>query len=103
MRLYSGLQASGLDLTVAMRGTDSRVIAGELTETLEASSSPPAGAATLPLGLGGTTLRVRSDSIVRTASGGPVRDVVLPLAPGASWSDRRAGVISDQVIVETRQ
>jgi hypothetical protein len=103
MQLTYRLQGSELDLTVTLRVTDSRVIAGDLTATLAATSSLPAGAGTLPLGLGGTTLRVRSDSIVRTASGGAVRDLVLPLSPGATWSDRRSGSVSGQLIDEARQ
>jgi hypothetical protein len=102
-RLVYRLLGAGLDLTVTLHVTESRVIAGDLTATLVGSSSLPSGAPALPLGLSGATLRVRSDSIVRTASGGAVRDLVVPLSPGSTWSDRRSGVISSQLIVETRQ
>jgi len=103
LQLVYRLQGPGLDATVTVRVTESRVIAGDLTVTLESASSLKAGDAGLPLGLSGTTLRVRSDSIVRTAAGGAVRDLVLPLSPGSSWSDQRSGVVSAQLIDETRR
>jgi len=96
------LHGSGLDATVTVRVADVRTIAGDLTASLESQSSLQTGDATLPLGLGGSTIRVRSDSIVRTASGGSVRDLVAPLAPGASWADHRTGVVSVQSIDERR-
>jgi hypothetical protein len=105
MVLQYRLQGSGLDAVVTLRVTDARVIAGDLTATLQATlpAGLQVGDAGLPLGLSGTTLRVRSDSLVRTAAGGAVRDLVLPLAPGTSWSDRRGGVVSGQEVDESRR
>lgn len=103
LQLGYRLQGPELDATVTLRVTESRVIAGELTVTLSSASSLQTGDTALPLGLSGTTLRIRSDGIVRTASGGSVRDLVLPLAPGASWRDERTGTVSSERIDETRR
>lgn len=102
LQLVYRLRGAGLDATVTLRVTDSRVIAGDLTATLAAQTAIQAGGAGLPLGLGGATLRVRSDALVRTAAGGAVRDLVLPLQPGQSWSDRRTGVSAGQTVDERR-
>lgn len=104
LRLTYRLQGSGLDLSVSVRVADARVIAGVLTSSLEASASDTrVDLSALPLGLGGGTVRVLGDSVVRTASGGAVRDLVLPLTPGASWSDTRTGTVSVNSIAETRR
>jgi hypothetical protein len=102
MELRYRMHGGGLDATVTLRVTDVRTVAGDLTASLESHSSLQTGDATLPLGLGGSTIRVRSDSIVRTASGGAVRDLLLPLSPGLSWRDHRTGVISVQTVDEQR-
>lgn len=102
MQLDYRLIGSGIDVSVTVRVSDVRVIAGDLTASLQATTSLRGGAAGLPLGLGGGTVRVHADSIVRTASGGAVRDLLLPLAPGTHWSDRRSGAAVDEVIEETR-
>lgn len=102
MQLTYRLAGSGLDATVTLHVTDVRTIAGELTASVSSQSSLQSGDATLPLGLGGSTIRVSGGSVVRTASGGAVRDLLLPLSPGSSWHDRRTGVISVQVIDERR-
>jgi hypothetical protein len=96
------LTASGLDVTVVVRVTDARVVAGDLTVSTAAQSSLQGGDAGLPLGLGGATIRVHGDSLVRTVSGGAVRDLVLPFDPGSSWRDRRAGVQVEQSVTEVR-
>ena len=96
------LTAAGLDTTVVLRVADARVIAGDLTASLISQSSLQGGDAGLPLGLGGTTIRVHGDSLVRTVSGGSVRDLVLPFDPGASWRDQRAGVQVLQTVSEVR-
>jgi hypothetical protein len=102
MQLSYHLLGSGLDATVTLKVSDVRTIAGDLTASLESTSTLQSGDATLPLGLGGSTIRVRNDSIVRTASGGSVRDLLLPLAPGTTWHDRRTGVVSVQIVDEQR-
>ncbi|HXA27795.1 MAG TPA: hypothetical protein VN193_03520 [Candidatus Angelobacter sp.] len=102
MELTYHLRGSGLDATVTLRVSDVRTIAGELTASLEVTPPLQSGGATLPLGLGGSTIRVGAGSIVRTASGGSVRDLLLPLAPGQSWHDRRTGVITVQTVDEQR-
>ena len=102
MQLDYRLLAAGVDVSVTLRVTDERVVAGVLSISLQASTSLRGGAAGLPLGLAGGTVRVNSDSIVRTAAGGSVRDLVLPLAPGTRWRDRRTGSATDEVIEETR-
>lgn len=102
MQLVYRLTGSGLDATVTLKVTDVRTIAGELTASVSSQSSLPAGDVALPLGLSGTTIRVHGDSLVRTAAGGAVRDLLAPLAPGTSWHDKRTGVVSVQVIDEQR-
>jgi hypothetical protein len=102
MQLTYHLQGSGLDGNVTLKVSDVRTIAGELTASLESTSNLASGDATLPLGLGGSTIRVRSDSLVRTASGGAVRDLLAPLSPGSAWHDRRTGVVSVQIVDEQR-
>jgi len=102
MQLDYRLLAAGVDVSVTLRVTDERVVAGVLSISLQASTSLRGGAAGLPLGLAGGTVRVNSDSIVRTAAGGSVRDLVLPVAPGTRWRDRRTGSATDEVIEETR-
>ena len=104
LRLTYRLESSGISLTVTLRVTESRVIAGTLTATLQLESDVgvQAGRAGLPLGLGGTTIRIQPEAVVRTVSGGAVRDLLNPLAPGTAWRDRRTGVVSDQVIDERR-
>jgi hypothetical protein len=97
-RLTAGGVAGDVTLTVA----DVRTIAGELTATVQSHTTLQGGDSGLPLGLGGSTIRVRSDAVVRTASGGSVRDLLLPMSPGATWSDRRSGLVSGQVIDEHR-
>jgi hypothetical protein len=109
--LHKGLQLTyridvgGASSTVTLRVSDVRTVAGELTATLESQTAQPqpgAGGTALPLGLGGSTIRVRSGAVARTASGGAVRDLQLPLAPGTSWHDRRTGVIAVETIDEKR-
>jgi hypothetical protein len=109
--LHKGLQLTyridvgGAASTVTLRVSDVRTVAGELTATLESQTAQPqpgAGGTALPLGLGGSTIRVRSGAVARTASGGAVRDLQLPLAPGNSWHDRRTGVIAVETIDEKR-
>jgi hypothetical protein len=102
LRLTYRLTAQGLDVSVVLRVTDARVIAGDLTAALASQSSLRGGDAGLPLGLGGTTIRVHGDSLVRTVSGGSVRDLVLPFDPGSSWRDQRAGLQVLQTITEVR-
>jgi hypothetical protein len=103
MQLTYRLRGSGIDGTVTLRVADVRTIAGDLTASLETQSSTlQTGDATLPLGLGGSTIRVHSDSLVRTTPGGSVRDLLAPLSPGASWRDHRTGVVSVQAIDEQR-
>jgi len=101
-QLVYRLSGSGLEGSVTLNVSDVRTIAGELTASVDSTSTLQAGDATLPLGLGGSTIRVRSDGIVRTATGGAVRDLLLPLSPGASWHDHRTGVISVQTVDEQR-
>src|SRR5581483_4445224 len=67
MQLVYHLQGGGLDATVTLRVSDVRTVAGELTASLESQSSLQSSNATLPLGLGGSTIRVQSGSLVRTA------------------------------------
>jgi hypothetical protein len=106
MQLTYRVEVAGATSTVTLRVTDVRTVAGELTATLESQTAQPAqpqaGGAGLPLGLGGSTIRVQSGALVRTVSGGAVRDLQLPLAPGASWHDRRTGVIAVETIDERR-
>jgi hypothetical protein len=102
MELAYRLSGSGLDSTVTLRVSDARPVAGDLTVSVESRSTLQAENATLPLGLGGSTIRVRSDALVRTASGGSVRDLQLPLSPGRSWQDKRVGVVSVQQVEERR-
>jgi hypothetical protein len=102
MRLTYRLSTSRLSVTVTLRVSQSKLIAGTWTAVLDSQSSLGAAAAELPLGLGGTTIRLQSDSVVRTASGGAVRDLASPLQPGQSWRDRRAGVGIDATITEVR-
>jgi hypothetical protein len=102
LKLVYRLSGSGLDATVTLTVTDVRTIAGDLTASVSSQSTLQSGDATLPLGLGGSTIRVHGDGLVRTASGGAVRDLLAPLAPGTSWHDRRSGVISVQAIDEQR-
>jgi hypothetical protein len=89
MVLTYRLATSRLSASITLRVTESKVIAGDWTATLESQSSLQGGGGALPLGLGGTTLRLHSGGVVRTAAGGSVRDLVLPLLPGATWRDRR--------------
>ena len=102
MHLVYHLTGSGLDATVTLDVTDVRTIAGDLTASVSSQSSLQSADTTLPLGLGGSTIRVHGDSLVRTASGGAVRDLLAPLSPGTAWHDRRSGVISVQTIDEQR-
>jgi hypothetical protein len=101
-QLVYRLSGSGLDGTVTLRVTDVRTVAGQLTASLQSQSTLSVGDATLPLGLGGSTIRVQSNAVVRTASGGSVRDLLAPLSPGSTWGDHRSGVVSVQSIDEQR-
>ncbi|HEV7678573.1 MAG TPA: hypothetical protein VGQ42_08395 [Candidatus Dormibacteraeota bacterium] len=105
MQLTYRIDVGGAASTVTLRVSDVRTVAGELTATLQPQgvAQPQQGSgASLPLGLGGSTMRIRSDAVTRTASGGAVRDLQLPLAPGTSWHDRRTGVIAVETIDEQR-
>jgi hypothetical protein len=102
MQLTYRLDVGGAVSTVTLRVSDVRTVAGELTATVEPSTAPRSGGGGLPLGLGGSTVRVRSDAVTHTVSGGAVRDLQLPLAPGQSWHDRRTGVIAVETIDEQR-
>jgi hypothetical protein len=80
--------------------------AGVPTLSLERRGAPP-GPAILPFGLSGGTVRVEDGSVVRTAEGGAVRDLVGPLTPGERWSDTRhraaaGGTGTTFRVVETR-
>ncbi|HEY2704930.1 MAG TPA: hypothetical protein VGL20_14685 [Candidatus Dormibacteraeota bacterium] len=82
-RLNGSLRA-----TVELRLASRRITAGVPTLSLE-RLDPPAGATVLPFGLSGGTVRVEGDTVVRTAEGGTVRDLVGPVAPGRTWTDSR--------------
>ncbi len=77
-----------LRTTVELRLASRRTIAGVATLSLERLAAPP-GAVVLPFGLSGATVRVEGDTVVRTAEGGTVRDLVGPVAPGRTWTDTR--------------
>ena len=77
-----------LRATVELRLAARRTTAGVPTLSLERLGAPP-GAAVLPFGLSGGTVRIEGDTVVRTAQGGTVRDLVGPVAPGRSWTDTR--------------
>ncbi len=80
----SGSLRGGVDVRLASRGE----VAGVPTLALERTGgSAPAEA--LPFGLGGATVRIEGDEVVRTAAGGTVRDLLGPVAPGRTWSDTR--------------
>jgi hypothetical protein len=81
-RLGGSLRAT-VELRVGSRGT----IAGVPTLSLEQLAAP--ASTILPFGLSGGTVRVEGDTVVRTAEGGTVRDLVGPVAPGRRWSDVR--------------
>jgi hypothetical protein len=97
-RLSGSLTASET-LRVAKVGP----VAGLLTVQLDSQTQHDESAGPLPLGLTGTTLRLEGDAIVRTASGGVLRDLVGPLAPGGTWSDHREGVAGGLSTTETRR
>jgi hypothetical protein len=80
--------SGSLRATVELRLAARRTIAGVPTLSLERLSAPP-GVAVLPLGLSGGTVRIEGDTVVRTAQGGAVRDLVGPVVPGRSWTDTR--------------
>jgi hypothetical protein len=80
--------SGSLRATVELRLAARRTTAGVPTLSLERLGAPP-GAAVLPLGLSGGTVRIEGDTVVRTAQGGTVRDLVGPVAPGRSWTDTR--------------
>lgn len=92
---------TGMAAPVTLRVAQAGTVAGVYTVSLERVGAP-AGASPLPLGLGGATLRDQDGSLVRTAPDGVVRDLVSPLTPGATWSDRRSGVAAGIVTTETR-
>jgi len=81
-RLGGSLRAT-VELRLASRG----VIAGVPTLSFEQLGT--AGSTVLPFGLSGGTVRIEGDTVVRTAEGGTVRDLVGPVAPGLHWSDVR--------------
>jgi hypothetical protein len=81
-RLSGSLRAT-VELRVGSRG----VVAGVPTLSLEPAGTPPS--TILPFGLSGGTVRIEGDTVVRTAEGGTVRDLVGPVAPGRRWSDVR--------------
>lgn len=83
--------------TVTLDVVQTGVIAGVLTVTTRPEGNP----GPLPLGLDGATTRLDGGALRRTAAGGSVRDLQEPLAPGASWSDRRT-VVAGTAVVETR-
>ena len=76
--------------TVAVVVRDFATVAGVPTLTL--GPADPRASVGLPLGLDGTTLRIQDATLVRSLGGGrgAVRDLVAPLVPGATWSDRRS-------------
>jgi hypothetical protein len=84
----------------------SRRIAGVPTLSLERRGASP-GAAVLPFGLSGGTVRIEGGGVVRTAEGGTVRDLVGPPQPGQRWSDSRhvaaaGGAGTTFTVAETR-
>ena len=81
-RLGGSLRAT-VELRLASRG----VIAGVPTLSVEQLGTP--SSTILPFGLSGGTVRIKGDTVVRTAEGGTVRDLVGPVAPGTRWSDTR--------------
>jgi hypothetical protein len=83
--------------TTTLRVADARIVAGVFTVSVVHESG---SGAILPLGLTGSTVRVEDSALVRSAAGGPVRDLREPLAPGAEWTDvRRVGA---SVVTERR-
>lgn len=80
--------SGSLRATVVLRLATRGITAGVLTLSLERVDAP-AGSAVLPFGLSGGTVRVDGDTVVRTAEGGTVRDLVGPPTPGRTWSDTR--------------
>ena len=98
---FGGSLRATVDLRLASRG----VIAGVLTLSLERIGGT--GTTVLPFGLSGGTVRAEGDTVVRTAEGGTVRDLVGPAAPGRAWSDSRqtspaGGAGSTFTVVEDR-
>lgn len=98
---------AGLSLTYRLGGQPGTTVTVDVVGEQHAGGSPalalrPVGqVGALPLGLDGTTIRLESGALVRTAAGGPVRDLREPLVPGATWSDRRT-VVAGTEVVETR-
>ena len=80
--------SGSLRTTVQLRLSARRTTAGVPTLSLERLDAPTA-AQVLPFGLNGGTVRIEGDTVVRTAQGGTVRDLVGPVAPGRSWTDAR--------------
>lgn len=80
--------SGSLRTTVELRVAARAVTAGVLTLSLERAGATPASTV-LPFGLGGGTVRIDGESVIRTAQGGAVRDLAGPIAPGRSWSDTR--------------
>jgi hypothetical protein len=72
--------------TVTLRVAQAGTVAGAFTVSLVNDDTANRVAS---LGLGGATLRIQDNALVRTAAGGPLRDLVAPLAPGHDWSDTR--------------
>jgi hypothetical protein len=81
-RLGGSLRGT-VELRVGSRG----LIAGVPTLSLEQLTAP--ASTVLPFGLSGGTVRIDGDTVVRTAEGGTVRDLVGPVAPGRRWTDVR--------------
>jgi hypothetical protein len=82
------LVTGSIRTAVTLRVTALGRTAGVPTLSLQRLGTP-APQAILPFGLSGGTVRVEDGSVVRTAEGGAVRDLVGPLAPGRRWSDLR--------------
>lgn len=80
----SGSLRGDVDVRLASRGEVAGVVALALERT---GGSAPAQA--LPFGLGGGTVRIEGEEVIRTAAGGTVRDLVGPVSPGRTWSDTR--------------
>jgi len=92
-----GPVGSASPATTTLRVAEARTVAGVFTVSLVHEGGSGAG---LPLGLTGSTIRVEDQSLLRTAAGGPVRDLREPLAPGATWTDARSA--GPSMVTETR-
>lgn len=105
---YGYSQDSGAGSAVTgqfqLRVGSSTSLAGVRTVELVPVKDPTAGAVqppALPFGLSGATLRVEGGAVTRLATGGTVRDLLAPVAPGTRWSDARPGE-AGFVTTETR-